>query len=325
MLDHVAGRRARARRDHRRDRSAERPAGDRRRRRRRAVDSASVNSSTCQRRAPNHVRRRRASVTSRRSAAAASTVNAISSAPPSPPSSSSRRAATRDEVAAVGERVGRRGDLELVRAGFERRGQALHLLARTRRSPTGAPRRARPAGTSRTRGRTSRAPASCESAATPFAITVGDGCGVWYRTARATCSVGGVGSTNGRERRVRLQRRASDLDQVQLLRRRDRAGALQAQHLAVRRDARLRQAAGDERSPTGSRSSAARTFTSRCWIDASRKSIAATGCSPVSASTFGVTCGSSWRSSSSRRSRRPAPCGRPAAAARPRAGARGPA
>ena len=41
------------------------------------------------------------------------------------------------------------------------------------------------------------------------------------------------------------------------------------------------------------RSSAARTFTSRCWIDASRKSIAATGFSPVSASTFGVTCGSS--------------------------------
>ena len=36
-----------------------------------------------------------------------------------------------------------------------------------------------------------------ESPATPFAITTGDGCGVWYLIARATCSVGGVGSTNG--------------------------------------------------------------------------------------------------------------------------------
>ena len=54
--------------------------------------------------------------TSRRSAAAARTVNAIRSAPPSPPSRSSRRAATRDDDAAVDERVARRGDLELVGA-----------------------------------------------------------------------------------------------------------------------------------------------------------------------------------------------------------------
>lgn len=52
-----------------------------------------------------------------------------------------------------------------------------------------------------------------------------------------------------RERRVRLQRRAANLDQVQVRRRRDRAAALQAQHLAVRRDAARGQPTGDELHP----------------------------------------------------------------------------
>ena len=36
-----------------------------------------------------------------------------------------------------------------------------------------------------------------ESPAMPFAITIGDGCGVWYRTACATISVRGAGRTKG--------------------------------------------------------------------------------------------------------------------------------
>ena len=88
-----------------------------------------------------------------------------------------------------------------------------------------------------------------ESPATPFAITVGDGCGVWYRTARATCSVGGVGSTNAangasgfsvaRPTSIRFR---CEVDGIG-------PRALQAQHLAVRRHAARGQAPGDELDP----------------------------------------------------------------------------
>ena len=104
----------------------------------------------------------------------------------------------------------------------------------------------RSARTRRTSGRTSRARCCRESPSTPLAITIGDGCGVWYRTARATISVGGAGRTNGANgvsgfsiaRPTSISRRCGV----------DGIGPLpcEAQHLAVRRAARLRQPARDE-------------------------------------------------------------------------------
>ena len=90
------------------------------------------------------------------------------------------------------------------------------------------------------------------------------------------------GQHERRERRAGLQHGAAHLDQVEVARRGDRPLPLEAQHLAVARAADGRQPARNEPDQR-LRSSAARTLTSRPWIDASRKSIAAAGRCPVSA------------------------------------------
>ena len=107
------------------------------------------------------------------------------------------------------------------------------------------------ARTRRTSGRTSRARCCRESPATPFAITIGDGCGVWYRTARATSRsaerAGRTGRTACRASAPRGRPRSAAGACV------DGIGPLpfEPQHLAVRREARLRQPARDERAPSG--------------------------------------------------------------------------